>query len=391
MNKNSMSFEELRAELPLTDKVAYFQTGSHGPTPDSVTKKVYETLLFLNHNGLSVPQTREVLNEGVTAAKGELARLLNIKVEELAWTANTSQAMQKVLHGVRLQPGDEFIVSSAEHVSTQGACQALENNYNVKVKIIPAEDGDDALLTALAETLTDRTRLVCLSQVSTMDGRRLPIAEATPIAHARGVPVMVDGAQSIGQYRINISSLNCDFFIGSCHKWLLGTKGLGFMYVSSQRILDFQPDFIPDYSPWLKPSDPRPTITAETRVEQGTSDLAIRIGMNRTLEIINALSLDRIEAHSRKLVSILFGEVGDWAGVNILSPIEPSQATGLVALVFDGYDEARLKDLIAKLMEERLVVKFQPEPVAMRISLSAFNNEDEVYRLLEALKRHLYS
>ena len=386
-----MTFEQLRRELPLTEKVAYFQTGSHGPTPDSVTKRFYDTLLFLNHNGLSVPQAREVLNEQLSSAKGKLAHFLNIKVEELAWTPNTSQAMHKVFHGIRWQPGDEFIVSSAEHVSTQGACQVLEKHYGVHVNIIPAEDGDDALLTALSKTLTDRTRLVCLSQVSTMDGRRLPIAEATSIAHTRGVPVMVDGAQSVGQYPIDVSALNCDFFIGSCHKWLLGTKGLGFMYVSSERFFDFRPDFIPDYHPWLKPEDPHPPITAETRVEQGTSDLAIRIGMNRTLEIVNGLGLDRIEAHAARLVGILFREVGDWPGVRIVSPTEPGRGTGLVTLAFEGYDEPKLRDLIAKSMKERVIVKFQPEPKAMRISLAAFNSEDEVHRLLEVLKQHVLS
>jgi len=200
---------------------------------------------------------------------------------------------------------------------------------------------------------------------------------------------MVDGAQSVGQYPVDVAALGCDFFVGSGHKWLMGPTGLSFLWVTPERIPDFRPDFIPDYSPWLKPTDPRPPITAATRVEQGTTDVAKRIALGRALEITTTLGLERVEAHVRRLTGLLFEEVGQWRGVRILTPTEPGRASGLLALIFDGYDEPRLRDLVARLAQERIVVKFQPELTAMRISVASFNSEDEVHRLLETLKRLL--
>jgi selenocysteine lyase/cysteine desulfurase len=382
---------QLRQDLPMTKEIAYFQTGGHGPTPDSVLKVFYDNMLYLNHNVLAVPETREVMDTRENAVREQLAAFLNVKSDELAFTANTSRGEHRILHSMRWRPGDEFIVSSMEHVSIQSACQALERHYDVIVKVIPADQGDEALLEALSDALTERTRLVCLSQATTMEGRRLPVAEAGRIAHDRDVLMMVDGAQSVGQYPVDVAELDCDFFVGSGHKWLLGPMGLSFIWVAPERIPDFRPDFISDYSPWLKPGDPRPPITAATRVEQGTHDFAIRIALGRALDIITGLGVDRIEAHAQRLAGILFQEVAEWNGVNIVTPIEPGRASGLLALTFDGYDEPKLRELISKLMEERLVVKFQPELTAMRISIACFNSEDEVHRLLETLKRFLYA
>jgi selenocysteine lyase/cysteine desulfurase len=381
--------EHLRRDLPITETTTYFQTGGHGPTPDSVTGVFCEQMAFWNHQALAGPEMRRALAERHDAARRQLADFLNVKCEELAFTANTSRGEHRVLHGIRWRPADEFVVSSMEHVSIQGACQALRRRYGVVVKVVPADRGDDVLLEALEAALTDRTRLVCLSQVSTMDGRRLPIAEAAPIAHRQGVPLMVDGAQSVGQYPVDVAALDCDFFVGSGHKWLLGPTGLSFIWVAPERIPDFRPDFIPDYSPWLRPTDPRPPITAATRVEQGTADVAKRIALGRALEIMTALGMERVEAHVRRLIGILFEEVGQWRGARILTPTEPGRASGLLALTFDGYDEPRLRDLVARLAEARIVVKFQPELTGLRISVASFNNENEVRRLLEALKRLL--
>ena len=391
MTKTEMSFEQLRRDMPVTDRMTYFQTGSYGPTPDSVLQVIQENMVYQSHFGSASPETAQLLIKREQCVREQLAELLNVKSDELAWTPNTTKAMERVLHSIHWQPGDEFIVSSAEHVSTVGAYQALEKYYGVVIKTIPADQGDDALLEALADALANRARLVCLSQVTTVDGRRLPIAEAAPIAHKWGVPLMVDAAQSLGQYPVDVTGLGCDFLVASGHKWLLGPMGLGFLWVVAERIPDFRPDFTPDFSPWSKPGDPRPPTTMASRVEKGTQNHAIPIGLGRALEIMTALGLDQIETYVRRLVEILFQEIGQWNGVQILTPTEPGRASGLLSLVFDGYDEPKLRDLIGKLLKERIVVKFQPELTAMRISIACFNNEDEVHYLLDTLKRFLFS
>ena len=123
-----MSFRQLRDDLPLTRRLAYFQTGSYGPTPDSVLKVVAERMAYQSRYGSASPRVTGVLLDPEHRVRRQLADFLGVQREQLAWTSNTSQAMQRVLRSVDWRPGDEILVSSAEHVSTQDACRALERH-----------------------------------------------------------------------------------------------------------------------------------------------------------------------------------------------------------------------------------------------------------------------
>lgn len=387
MTQAPMSFRQLREDLPLTRRLAYFQTGSYGPTPDSVLKVVAETMAHQSRHGSASPEVTGVLLDQEQRVRLQLADFLGVRPEHLAWTSNTSQAMQRVLRSVDWRPGDEILVSSAEHVSTQDACRALERHQGVVVRTFPGEDGDDALLSGLEAALRGRARLICLSQVSTLDGRRLPAVEAAVLARSRGVPLMLDGAQAVGQYPVDIPALGCDYYIASGHKWLLGPLGVGFLWVTPDRLADFRPDFIPDASTWLKPGDTPPPVTAALRSELGTHNYALRIGLGRALETMEALGPARIERYVRELVQLLFHESEARPGIRIVTPMKPGIATGLVALELKDLGETGLRRLIDDLLEQGIVVKYQPERPALRISVAAFNTRGEVLRLLNALDR----
>ncbi len=380
-----MSFRQLREDLPVTRRLAYFQTGSYGPTPDSVLKVVTETMSFQSRHGSASPRVTGVLLDQEQRVRRRLADFLGARPEHLAWTSNTSQAMQRVLRSVDWQAGDEILVSSAEHVSTQDACRALERHQGVVVRTFPGEDGDDALLSGLEAALRGRARLVCLSQVSTLDGRKLPAREAAGLARSQGVPLLLDGAQAVGQFAVEIPGLNCDYYIASGHKWLLGPLGVGFLWVSPDRLAQFRPDFIPDASTWLKPGNPRPPVTAALRTELGTYNYALRIGLGRALEIMEALGPDRIERYVQKLVQLLFHELHARPGVRIVTPVRPGLASGLVALELKDLTETELRKLIEDLLEQGIVVKYQPERPALRVSVAAFNTREEISRLVIAL------
>ncbi|MDE2925898.1 MAG: aminotransferase class V-fold PLP-dependent enzyme [Acidobacteriota bacterium] len=385
MTPAPMSFRQLREDLPLTRRLAYFQTGSYGPTPDSVLKVVAETMAFQSRHGSASPEVTGILLDQEQRVRRQLADFLGVRPEHLAWTSNTSQAMQRVLRSVDWQAGDEILVSSAEHVSTQDACRALERHRGVVVRTFPAEAGDDALLSSLEAALSGRARMVCLSQISTLDGRKLPAREAAGLARTRGVRLMLDGAQAVGQFPVEIPALGCDYYIASGHKWLLGPLGVGFLWVSPDRLADFRPDYIPDASTWLKPGDPRPPVTAALRSELGTHNYALRIGLGRALEIMEALGPARIERYVQELVQLLFGELENRPGVRILTPTKPGRASGLVALEYGELRETGLRRLVEDLLERRIVVKFQPERPALRVSVAAFNTREEILRLVDAL------
>ena len=202
-----MTVEQLRQDLPMTGEVAYFQTGTYGPASDSVLQAVREAMEGEARHGPATTAGRLAHRDKEAAARSGLARMLNVKEEELSVDANTSRAMQQIVRGLDWQAGDEFVMTSLEHVSTYGLSHSLTQEHGVTVKVLEAELlTDEELLAELAAALNERTRLICLSHIASPDGRLLPIKEAAAIAHDAGVPVVLDLAQSVGQMPVDLAA-----------------------------------------------------------------------------------------------------------------------------------------------------------------------------------------
>ena len=378
----------------MTGEVAYFQTGTYGPASDSVLQAVREAMEGEARHGPATTAGRLAHREREAAARSGLARLLNVKEEELSIDTNTSRAMQQIVRGLDWQPGDEFLMTSLEHVSTYGLSYSLTQEHGVTVKVLEAELlTDDALLAELAAALNERTRLICLSHIASPDGRLLPIKEAAAIAHDAGVPVMLDLAQSAGQMPVDLAALDCDFAVGSGHKWLLGPMGTGYIFVSERQMSGFRPNLIPDRSPWTLADDPTPAPTARSRTEIGTYNHALVVGLGRAVEIMQSIGLDTIQARIADLSRRLRRGVAQIDRARIITPLEPQKSAGITSVMFDGYTKADMDGLVARLQERhQALVKAQwltapPDPVkvAMRISVAAFNDESEIDRLLEGI------
>ena len=390
-----MTLAGLREALPITRDIAYFQTGSHGPTPDPVLKTVADAMAAESRSGYAFRETGQRLAEEERQARQDMAGLLGIESTELAILRNTSWAMQQVIRAFDWREGDEFVISSLEHVSAFGICMTLRDRLGVRTRIIEADAGDAALLEGLKSSLNERTRLVCLSEIASPDGRKLPIRQASDLAHEKGVPVLVDGAQSVGQYAVDVKGLACDFYVGSGHKWLLGPSGTGYVYITSSEIEGFHANFIPDYHPWTFPDAPKPALTAAARAEIGTVNHAVIIGLGHAVRIINEIGLDTIESHVSELTRMLREAVVEMPGVNVLTPMEPGASAGITTLSFDGMVDTDLQGLVGRLFENHGVhVKFQwltadppyHDKVGMRISVAGFNTAEEVDRLVNGLR-----
>ncbi len=393
-----MTMEQLRQDLPATGEVGYFQTGTYGPASDSVLQAVRETMESEARHGPATSAGRGSHAEREAAARSGLARMLNVNEEELGIETNTSRAMQQIVRGLDWKAGDEFVMTSLEHVSTYGLSYALEQEFGVKTIVLGAEEIDDEhLLGDLAHVLTDRTRLICLSHIASPNGRLLPCKKAAAIAHDAGVPVMLDLAQSVGQMPVDLQELDCDFAVGSGHKWLLGPMGTGYMFISEQQIPGFRPNFIPDRSPWALPDDPTPTPTARSRTEIGTYNHALVVGLGRAVEIMQSIGLETMQDRITQLSGRLRQGVGHIDRARIITPLEAGKSAGITSLMFDGFTKTDMDGLVDKMHgRHQTVVKSQwltapPDPVkvGMRISVAAFNDESEVDRLLEGLDEEL--
>ncbi|MDP7578745.1 MAG: aminotransferase class V-fold PLP-dependent enzyme [SAR202 cluster bacterium] len=389
-----MNLDDLRSQLPVTNEVAYFQTGTYGPTLASVLKEVADCMQYEASLGPARPSTRQLLVDKEEAARGSLAELLNVKPNELGLAMNTTRSLHRVLRNVDWKEGDEFLTTNIEHVSTVDASRALEKERGVTVRVVDADETDGAFLEALENGMTDKTRMLLISHVASPNGRIMPVREAAALAHENGIPVLVDAAQSIGQFPVDVPSLGCDYLIGSGPKWLLGPMGSGYVWVAPDHTEGFRPYFTPDLGAWSKPDTPIAKPTTRSRTELGTYNHALVIGLGEAARTMINVGQDVIRDHVSMLSQILREAMLGTPRVNILTPLEPGKSAGVTTLSFDGYTENDMHKLVRWLDTERnILVKAQwltaplrPDHIGMRISVAGFNTEEEVRHLASSIQ-----
>ncbi|MEZ4869599.1 MAG: aminotransferase class V-fold PLP-dependent enzyme [Caldilineaceae bacterium] len=373
---------ELRAALPVTVRCAYLQTGSLGPPSQPVLQAIQEAEWLAAQEGPAAPAGLTPLVAASDGARTALARLLNVPATELAWSLNTSTAMRTVVQSLRLTGADRLITSDQEHVATRSLYNGLRDEVGLPVVVLSTAGQPEDLLARLEIALRQPTRgrnVVLLSHVSCIDGRRLPVTEAVALTRRGGGISLIDGAQAVGQFPVDLRQLDADFYIGSGHKWLLGPSGIGYIHVHRDRLASFNPNWLPDAD--------RPHATAAALGEAGTTNLAQRAGLQVAVEQMLAIGLETAEAHCAQLAQQLRAGLQALPGVTVLGPADPAQTTGLVGFTVQGWRAEEGKALVERLyQEQQILIKYQPEQSGLRVSLAVFNTAEEVARLLAALE-----
>jgi len=240
-----VTFEEARAQFPVLDRLAYLNAGTFGP----LSRATAEALEL--HRRREVDEGRsgagywEGLMEARERLRARLASLLHVTPEQLALTGSTTDGCNVVLGGLGLGPGDEVVTTDVEHFGLLGPLHASGAAIRVaRVKERPAAEAFDAILAEV----TPRTRLLALSHVAWSTGNVLPIAELKP---ETGVPILVDGAQSVGA--IDVDAAAYDYYTVSGQKWLCGPEGTGALYVADPERLRLAS---PTGFAWVHDGDP---------------------------------------------------------------------------------------------------------------------------------------
>jgi selenocysteine lyase/cysteine desulfurase len=323
------------------------------------------------------------------AARSSLARLLDVQPDELAWTQNTSTSNRLTVSSLPWGPGDRLALTATEHISTRILRRRIEQITGQQATVIPVGDGSSSapeyFLEALDRLLTPDHRLLIMSHVSCLDGRRLPVAAGTRLAQARGVKVLIDGAQAVGQFPVDVAAIGPDFYTGSGHKWLLGPAGISYVYVPRRRWPEFHPNLAP-----MAEAGEQPAHTPARPVEIGTETMSLRLGLGFMIESFLRIGLENVEAQVAALTQRLrdgLCELLALGAFEVISPEAWSLSSGITSLRFPGWPAEKVQALIDRIWDEfRVVVKFQTDFAGIRISVAAFNSADEVDRLLLALR-----
>ena len=233
-----LNLDELRNDFPITKKCLYFNTGWSGPSPIPVVNAITNTL----RRGASIgPASQRFLSEvkeEIAGLRNDLGDLIGTKGEEIALTHSTGDGLNIVYNGMTWKKGDKIVTTNLEHVASLLPLMQLKKRW--EVEIVSVEADSDGLFdpNEFEKVIDEKTKLVTISHVIYMLGTVLPVKEITDIAHEKGVPVLLDMAQSVGCIRFDLNELGCDFGAARGGKWLLGPGGTGFSYIRSDRLED---------------------------------------------------------------------------------------------------------------------------------------------------------
>ena len=301
--------------------LVYFDNGATTQKPLCVLDAMREEYLNVNanvHRGVHwMSQQATDLHE---AARETVRKFINARsTTEIVFTRGTTESLNLVASSFVegcMKEGDEVIVSTMEHHSNIVPWQLQEQRKGIVLKVIPMSDEGELQLEEYEKLFTDRTKLVSVTQVSNVLGTVNPVKEMIRIAHEHGVPVVVDGAQSVPHFAVDVQDLDCDFLAFSGHK-VYGPTGVGVLYGKEEWL-----DRLPPYQgggemiervSFEKTTFERPPL----KFEAGTPDYIATHGLATALDYVTSLGMDNILAHEQDLTRYALQQLREIEGMHI--------------------------------------------------------------------------
>ena len=384
-----MDVDHIREQIPATESMTYVNTGWQGPSPVSVVEAIKNRLEYESYNG---PTSSEVQESGSVLrrqAREAVAKLVNASPDEVLLTENTTHGLNVVMNGLPWQEGDEIITCDLEHPSILIPSYHMQSRHGVVVKVLPvaSDEPHERVLDKVEAAMSDRTRMVFLSHVEFSTGLCMPVEEIGQLTRARGIWLLLDGAQGPGHIRVDVRDIGCDFYSMPGQKWLLGPAGTGALYIRDGMIPLVEPasvssravssyDYDGGYEPKTDDMDKFLVSTAST---------ALRAGFLEAIRFVERVGMEDIESRNLELAASLRGRLANLPGVEVLSPMDGPGCSGLVSFAVDGVDP---KEAATALWEsERIVIRSVDYPPSLRASMDFFNTEEEVEKLGQAVGR----
>lgn len=395
--------EAIRADFPILSRqvhgrpLVYLDNGASAQKPRVVIEAVtrtYESEYANVHRGLHF--LSDAATTAYEGARETVRRFLNAaSVEEIVFTKSATQAINIVAQGFGAEAvgeGDEIVVSIMEHHSNIVPWHFLRERNGAKIVWAPVDDEGRFDLAAFEARLTDRTRLVAITHVSNVLGTVVPIREVCAIAHARGIPVLVDGSQGAVHLPVDVQELDCDWYVFTGHK-TYGPSGVGVLYGKKERLERMRPfegggEMILDVT-----EDAVTYADPPHRFEAGTPPIAQAIGLGAALDYMDAIGREAIAAHEADLRAYAHERLARLNALRIIGAA-PGKAA-IVAFEIEGLHAHDISMVIDRSgiavragthCAQPLLKRFGATSTC-RASFGMYNTRAEVDALVESLEK----
>lgn len=373
----------VRKQFPLTEDRIYLNNGSLGPSPyvaiDAVQRKISE-LERVSESGHS--------EELWYSIKEGAAKILGGTAGEIAYTRNATEGINIVCNGLPLKGGDEVITSTHEHVGNTITWLARQKREGIIVRVFePSTDSAQENLDRIERLITKKTRALSIPHVTTTTGQILPVKAIGQLAAKHRLWYFVDGAQSAGMMPVNVSEIGCHAFATSGHKWLLGPKGTGLLYVRNDMLEVVEAKWVGAYSNSgnfdLHTGEFHLHPTAQ-RYEYGTVNVPLFVGLGASVEFLLGIGLRQVWQRDFALATALKNGF-DELGVEVLSPHHPDEHSSMITFRIKNVDRGTLQSFLARNFKLRTRGIYEGGLNAVRISFHIYNSFQEVDKILEAV------
>ena len=396
---------EIRKDFPILKQkvhgkpLVYFDNGATSQKPQQVIDALSRYYSAENSN---IHRGVHDLSERATAAyetaREKIRAFINAPTDkEIIFVRGTTEAINLVAQSyVRsfLKTGDEIIVSAMEHHSNIVPWQILCEQVGASLRVIPINHNGEILMDEYRRLLNERTKLVSVTHVSNALGTVAPVKEIVALAHQRGVPVLLDGAQAVPHLKVDVQDLGCDFYAFSGHK-VFGPTGVGVLYGRAE-MLEKMP-------PYQSGGDMISLVTFEKthynvlpyKFEAGTPNIAGGIGLGAAIDYLDGLDWQQVEAHERQLLSYATDQLSKIDAARIIGTAE--EKAGVVSFVID---HVHAHDVGTILDQEGVAIRAGHHcampvmqrfgvPATARASFAFYNTTAEIDVMVQAIHRVL--
>lgn len=395
--------QKIREDFPILSRkiygkpLVYLDNGATTQKPRCVVEAIVDEYYSVNanvHRGVHfLSQQATELHE---AAREKVRDFINAKsTNEIVFTRGTTESINLLATSFGeafINKGDEIIVSEMEHHSNIVPWQMLAERCGASIRVIPIDDKGELLLDEYEKLFTEKTRIVCVTHVSNVLGTINPVKRIVDIAHQRGVPVLVDGAQSAPHMKIDVQDIGCDFFAFSGHK-IYGPTGVGVLY-GKEDLLDKLPPYQGGGEMIQNVSFEKTTFNElPYKFEAGTPDYVGTNSLAKALDYVSAIGMDNIFAYEHELTRYATEQLSNIEGMRIFGQSDNKDAV-ISFLVRDIHhlDMGTLLDRLGIAVRtghhcaQPLMTHYGIEGT-VRASFGIYNTKEEIDVLVAGIKR----
>ena len=402
MSETAYDVAAVRADFPILDSqvrgkpLVFLDTAASAQKPQVVIDTIsefYEAHYANIHRG--VYQLSAEATQRYEGARDTVQKFIGAADRrEIVFVRNATEAINLVAHTwaeQNLEAGDEILITALEHHANIVPWQMLGERKGVRLRVAPINPQGELILEEFEKLISDRTRLVAVTQVSNALGTILPLEQMIPMAHARGAKVLVDGAQAIPHMPVDVTQMDADFYVFSGHK-LLGPSGIGVLY-GKHALLESMPPFLGGGDMIESVSFEKSTYAPPpARFEAGTPDIAGAVGLAAAMDYLQGIGVERVAQWEHQLLEQATAKLTEIDGLRMIGTA--SEKSAVVSFVLDGihaHDVGTALDQAGVAVRvghhcAQPVMEIFGVPATVRASFALYNTPDEIDRLTEALR-----